>query len=252
MSSPFLWRHVGLLLLATVNLAVGLAVLVRAPGPESPLWLGVVVRGAGVLWAAASLLAFGVAAILFFVLEVSPDARACWARRAAWETIRPGMKRSEVLQVLGEPFRAGSTLIPEAKEELGYRLHAFGRPDEGGVFLDANGIVVSKLPDDETWAVEKTEWRPRRGSVESTFTDSAWFLSALLLLLLTLATFTPVGASSFRSVFLYTPLVAVLLGTVYELTRGGAGWRFDLYLVVPAYVAIGAGWLLRLVFLIRS
>ncbi len=245
MSSPFLWRHVGLLLLAAVNLAVSLVVLVRAPGPDSPLWLGAVLRGASVLWAAVSLLAFGVAAILFFVVEVSPDARACWARRAAWETIRPGMKREEVLQLLGEPFRAGDTLVPEAKEQLEYGLHALGPLDEGAVFLDGNGVVVSKLPPGSA----ATEWLPDRATRE--LREMVFVGNLGLLALLTLATFVPVGAASFRSWTLYTPLVALLLGVVYELTRSPGGWRFDLFFTVPAYLVVGAGGLLRLLFLVR-
>ena len=245
MSSPFLWRHVAILLLAAVNLAVSLVVLVRAPGPDSPLWLGAVLRGASVLWAAASLLAFGVAASIFFVLEVSPDARACWARRAAWETIRPGMKREEVLHVLGEPFRAGDTLVPEAKEQLEYGLHALGPLDEGAIFLDGNGVVVSKLPPGSAGP----EWLPARPTRD--LRETAFVVNLGLLALLTFATFVPVGAASFRSWTLYTPLAAILLGTVYELTRSPGGWRFDLFFTVPAYLVVAAGWLLRLVLLVR-
>jgi hypothetical protein len=250
-SSPFLVRHLALLLLATANLALSLFVLVRAPGPDSPLWLGVVARGAGVVYAIVSILAFAIAAIFFFFLELDPDARACWARRAVWDTILPGMKREEVLERLGKPFSAGDTLCPGAKEQLSYGLHALGALDEGAVFLDGNGAVVSTSPDAASFSEWKKEWGPRLGRVADTFRESTWFVSVVLILILTLATFTPMGSSSFRSVFLYTPLVALLLGTVYELTRGGGGWRYDLLFTVPAYLVIGAGWLLRLVLLAR-
>jgi hypothetical protein len=48
---------------------------------------------------------------------------------------------------------------------------------------------------------------------------------------------------------LYTPLAATLFGALYEIPQKG-GWRFDLmFFFYPLYALIGAGWLVRMIFL---
>jgi hypothetical protein len=254
MASPFLLRHLALLLLATANLGVSVVVLTRAPVPAEPLWLGIALRGGSVLYATASLLTFVVVASFFFFLEVAPDARTCWARHASWETIRPGMKREEVLRLLGPPWRSGESLVPGSKEQLEYRLHALGPLDEGAVFLDADGAVVSTLPEGESWRESRDEWLPRgqgRMVARDALCALAWVVAFAAILVLAAVALLPFGATSFRSWTLYTPLVALLFGGVYELARAPGGWRFDLFLMVPAYLVIAVGWLVRLVLLLR-
>lgn len=254
MSSPFLLRHLLIVLAVAANLAVSVKVLVSWHVPDPP-WLGAPLRGGTVVYAAASLMLFVATALLFVLVELLPESRACWKRRADWDAVQPGMKRDAVVALLGEPFQATSSLLDGVKEQLPYKLHALGDLEAGHVDVKADGTVASKRPEGELWAVVRDEWLPRgygRSVLMNEVRTILGVVSIAALLALAVAALVPVGAQgSWRSFSLYTPLVALLSAALYESTRA-PGWRFDSCLLVPIHAVVLGGWLVRLVGFLRS
>src|SRR5262249_56648721 len=136
-----------------------------------PTVLKIILRAAGVLYAAASLIVLLIAILLFYLYEVSDSAQEFWKNTHEWASVKVGMTEPDVARILGPPSRRG-------KESAGYFL------DEGtdDVYIyqmqmvtiddrivefktDATSAlkemkVIGKIPGDETVNAYLTEWKP--------------------------------------------------------------------------------------------
>jgi hypothetical protein len=261
MQSPFFWRNLLVLLLVLANLVLSGRLLQQSGFLTGTPSTGVLLRSGAMAYATLSLLAALIGMLLFGILEVFSDSRTTWQRSARWGELRPGMTEAEVVGLLGEPFQRLSSNATSSGPELqfGYRLHPLGMADGAAVIFQPSPegamTLASKSPDDAGWARGREEWIPggyTAARYRETIGEAASLLSftgIMLLAILTLIPFgTPQGA---RSWALYLPLIALLLGVVYE-ARGPRGWRYDLMLLYPAYALILIGWLVRLIALVRA
>ena len=264
MQSPFFWRNLGVLLLVLANLALSVRLLLHGalPSPTpGPVAIGVILRGFALTYATLSLVAALIAILLFCILELLPESRATWTRSAKWSEIRPGMTPQEVIDLLGEPFQRSTVGDSSTGSEVqfGYQLHPLGLRDGAAVIFQAVPgaamTVTLKSPDDESLARITGNWIPGgyTGSrYRGTITEAASILSFLGIMLLVVATMLPFGARAGASSWtLYIPLLALVLGLIYE-ARGPRGWRYDLMLLYPLYAIILIGWMVRLIPLLRG
>ena len=264
MQSPFFWRNLGALLLVLANLALcGRLLLHGVPaGPApGPVAIGVILRGIALSYATLSLIAALITILLFCTLEVFSGSRASWQRNARWSEIHEGMTQPEVLRTLGEPFQrlSSETSSTGSEVQFGYQLHPLGMQDGAAIIFQAAPggalTVTLKSPDDEDQARVNADWVPDgyTGSrYRGTITDTAYMLSFLGIMLLVVATVLPFGVrAGVYSWTLYLPLLALVLGLIYE-ARGPTGWRYDLLLLYPAYAIILIGWAVRLIPLLRT
>jgi hypothetical protein len=263
-SSPFFWRNVAVVLLVVGNFALAVRLLAWSGG-HVPASIGVPIRAVGILYVVASALLVLLAGLFFCILEVFDDARATWRTADRWAGVQAGMTRQEVERTVGAPFqKLPSVRDGHQGEDWVYRLHPLGASDEGRVTFEtptpgaaAEAMrVVGRHPRDDRWRVVRAAWIP--GGYTATLyarniADAAAMLSLAGLLVLALLSILPFGArAGWRSWTLYTPLVAVLLGVLYELPQRG-GWRFDrMFLLYPASALILAGWLVRLVIVLKT
>ena len=259
MGSPFLLRHVAILLLAGANLALAGKLLASWETPAAPLWLGVSLRALTVLYAAAATVGFAVVALLFAIVELDGSSRAVWRTNAAWDDVKPGMKRLEVEQLVGPPRMVNSSIVEGTAERLAYPLHALGSLEEGQIDVKPDGTVASKHPDGALSARVRAEWIPS-GYGRSVFgravRNVATLVALVALLALAVFAFVPFGPftthGSWRSWTLYAPLVALLLAAIHEACREPGGWRFDWFLLAPLHVVVVIGWLFRLIPILRA
>lgn len=224
MHSPYFWRNLILLLLTAANVVVSVMVVRR-------------VRGIG--RTAGAMLYFTLACVvlllclsIFDTLETSAEAEACWRRNSLWAQVRPGMTTPQVKQLLGEPSGAGFGFT--------YRLHPLSY-GEGSIQFDDKGTVTGKHPlQGAPWLTPG--WTSRYLSHAKDDLQPIGFLG---LGLLALVSIIPLrmrsGVSSWQ---LYTPVIALVLGALYEATMQG-GWRFDWFFLFPAYAVILLAWLVR-------
>jgi hypothetical protein len=94
-----------------------------------------------------------------------------------------------------------------------------------------------------------TEWLPLDASLAlaRNVKESAAALSFIGILLLAVVAVLPIGRRGGWAAWpLYTPLVTGFFAVLYESAQRG-GWRFDLFLLYPAYSVIAGGWLFRMV-----
>ncbi len=265
MQSPFFWRNLGVLLLVLANLALSVRLMQLNGAPASPaqssVAVGVILRGATLVYATLSLIVAVVTLILFCTLEVFSGSRASWQRNARWSEIHEGMTQPEVLSRLGEPFQrlSSETSSGGPEEQFVYQLYPLGSLDGSVVAFhrDANGgmTVAYKSPDNEALARGRAEWLPQgyaRSRYRDTIRESAYILVFLGIILLGVASLLPFGVrAGVYSWTLYTPLLTVVLGLIYE-AGGPRGWRFDLMLIYPVYAVILIAWAVRLIPLLRG
>jgi hypothetical protein len=260
MSSPLLPWHVALLALVAANLVGSVFWLRRTKRMSGPASLGgVVVRAASLVYATAATLTFAVATLLFVILEISSEGRAAWRVNAQWPDVKLGMTAAQVDALLGQPLMAPrpSDLYPD-EEVWTYQLHPLGALDEGYLVFTTpragTPTLTLRLPSDEVWAAARADWLPQgytRARYLETIDESGMFFAFCGVAALALATVLPFRTHGrWTSWTLYTPLLTLFLGAVYE--HGvTAGWRFDLYFLVLAYIIIAAGWLIRTTLVVR-
>jgi len=222
---------------------------------------GVILRGTTLLYATLSLVVTCVAILLFCVLEVFSESRETWRRSSRWSEIHEGMTQQEVLSRLGEPFQRlpAEPSSGGREEEFVYQLHPLDALDGGGLAFSRNVAgemtLSSKSPDDVSWKRRRSEWVPRgysRLRYRQTIVETATILAFGGIILLGVLTLLPFGAKAgVYSWTLYTPLLALLLGVIYEI-GASRGWRFDLMLLYPVYAVILIGWAVRMMPLVRA
>lgn len=255
MQSPLFFGHLSILVLVAANLIVAARWLRRtngdAAGRASPG--GVLRRGSSLVYAVASALTLVVTGLLFLILEVSDDARAHWRASARWHDVQPGMTARQVVDRLGPPPSSPRASDLYAGEEIwAYQLHPLGALDEGYLAFatgDSGGpTLLRKLPSDEVWEAVRSSWLPEgytRSRYRRTSGEIAGFTAFCGLFVLAIVTVLPFRPRRrWQSWTLYTPLLALFLGAVYE-ANASEGWRFDLFLIVPAYMLITLGWVVR-------
>lgn len=265
MQSPFFWRNLAVLLVVLANLVLcgrllQLHGLAAGPGTGS-VATGVILRGSTLLYATLSVIVALVAILLFCLLEVFSDSRQTWERSARWGEITAGMSQQDVLDRLGEPFQRlpSQSSAGGAEEQFVYQLHPLGAHDAGAVgfrrVVAGPMLLTDKFPDDAAWARGRAEWIPSgytRVRYRETIVQAASVISLGGLLLLGLGSVLPLGVRAGMSSWtLYIPLLALLLGLIYE-AGAPRGWRFDLLLVYPVFAVILIGWAVRLVPLLRA
>ena len=265
MQSPFFFRHLGVLLVVLANLFLSVRLLQRSSVPASAaqvsLPIGVMVRGATLVYGALSLMVALLALVLFCTIEVFSESRLSWQHNARWSEIRVGMTQQEVLSKLGEPFPrlASETPVAGPEEQFVYKLYPLGALDGSIIAFHRNAgggmRVAYTSPDAESLARGRAEWFPQgyaRSQYRDTISQAACVLALLGIILLGVASLFPFGVhANAYSWPLYTPLLALVLGLIYEVS-GPRGWRYDLMLLYPLYALILIAWVIRLSPLLRG
>lgn len=267
MHSPFLWRHVGILLIVVANFACSAKVLVSQKGRSDfssrPTVLGIALRAVSIFYAVASLLMLLIASLLFYSYEWSAEAREFWKHSRKWANVTVGMTSQEVVQILGPPWGSGKERAPrfigkDTDDVYVYQMDLIQA--EGGMIefkIDSTSAlhemrVTDKFPDDERIATimrHLAAWEPpayTSAILSREIADLVFLISGGGLILLAIASMKPFSLrNGWNSWTLYTPLIALMLGMVYEMNSGG-GWRFDLYYLLPVYALIIGCWFFRL------
>jgi len=258
MHSPFFWRNVGVLLLLCGGFVLCLLWLRRQrrwrKDGVRPSLLHVTARGLALLCFGISILALCIAILLFIDLELSDRAQTVWKKNRDWPRIRVGMTQAEVAAILGEPDDV--TFATEEGAMQMYRLHPYGFSLEGCIEFASDPMriplaprVKEQDPSANAATQSSTDWFPV-DSATSMLRDAsvmAAIFSTLGIALLALAAILPFGRKAeWTSWTLYTPLLAGLFAALYEHAQSG-GWRFDLFLLYPAYTIIVLGWLVRVI-----
>ena len=227
MFSPFLLRHALLVLAAGGNLAAS-------------LWLawqpadGIARRAFTLSYAAVSLAVFLFASALVARLEPSES----WRAAHKWNQLRPGLTKPQVAELLGPPGEI-------AEEFYFYDLHP-NHGLEGSVEFEG-GLLKTVFPADATVWGSEAMWK--LFDDHRTFCGMAAGLAFIPILVI--ASLLPFGMSrGWLSLPLYYPLFALLCALAYESVQK-PGWRFDLFLMVPAYGVIAVAWIVRVFLLIR-
>jgi hypothetical protein len=269
MNSPFLWRNLGILFIVVANFALIVRVLLLQKGRSDfrkrPEALKIFLRAMTILYAVASLIILLMASLVFYLYECTDDARESWKNLHKWTNIKVGMTEQEVLQILGPPGGHGNKETPyfvdgDPDDVYIYQMRSVSIEKGIIVFkIDATSSlkeikVIEKYPDDETVSRTMSEWLPpdplysfKLGNISS----MALVFSAIGLLILALLSLIPFGLpNGWISWTLYTPLIALMLGLLYEMNVT-AGWRFDLFLLFPIYTLIMGCWLFRFVKAVR-
>jgi hypothetical protein len=273
MHSPFFWRNVGLLLLVAAHFVFAVKVLLWLKGRSDftgdftrrPTGWGPARRAFSLLYVTASFIILLIAGLLFYEYEGSAEARESWKNSRQWAQVKIGATPPDVVRLLGPPRRSGKDWTPYFIDEDTDDVFIFQidliQMDGGMIEFQIDPTspskelrVSSKYPSDEIMLRCLTEWGPpeytyrllRRGA-----SDSALLISFGGLILLALASLMPFGLRhGWNSWTLYTPFLALMLGTIYEMNVG-AGWRFDYFLLVPLYAVVLGCWLFRLVKAVR-
>jgi hypothetical protein len=247
-TSPFFWRHFGILLLVFANFALSLfaAQRARASFSQSALTRSVLARAGSVAYLAGSTLILLLGVSMFIELELSEHAQSCWKTNRDWAKVKLGMTRRQVVQILGDP-PANSFGNDQ------YSLHPF---EYFGAYIfydvtteeSAHGLRNDNSKVTEKQPAESVDWIPNgiHGAYQRQLASDAMPLCFLGLIVLAVASVIPMslqaGANSWM---LYLPLVAILFVVIYEWNVT-AGWRFDLMLLYPIYLVILGAWSLRL------
>lgn len=273
MKSPFFWHNVGLLLLMLANLVLCMWLVVRRPvesaagkldsgavvekssaGKSLPV-LGILLRAIGVIYGTGSCLLLCFTAMQFRENEFSPQNQECWRQRASYPKLQVGMTQKQVLDIMGEP----QDIWRRNENDLyRYLLNPSATPDYASVTFNVDPknpgggvVVVDKYPDDSqvlalnrSWSSHLyTEYVRQTRSFRDKGMVLCW-LGILLAAFLTLIPFWP--CNDFLSLALYFPLIGLTLGITNEFIHT-ISWRWDLFVLVPAYVVIAGGWVIRVI-----
>lgn len=245
-----MWRHIGLLLVALANLALAVFWYFRAQTGFSrmPLIAGISLRMASVLYLTLSVFVIWLAFCAFDMLELSDRARLCWRNHQQWQTLRIGMTRAEVVRRLGEPTSVGNA-DQYPIHPLDFRNAALFYEDSGNPEQRRpESRLVERLPDGPV------EWLPP-GAVDAARNDL--HLAAKALAFIGILIFGVISLIPFRlqagwnSSMLYLPVAIALCAVLYEMGEKG-GWRFDLFLLMPAYLTVAITWLVRVIIVVRA
>lgn len=272
MKSPFFWRNLGALLLLIANFAFSVFGIMRTPdgvpppagatiqqsdltersgGQGTPVSFRIVLRALSVVYAAASGLMLCAASIFFCEMEFSDSSRLCWKRRNDWTRIQIGMTKAQVVDALGKPDYQETW---NNAERLKYKLHPLDLPEQSEVSFNIGDDqkVVAKHPMDEQLAAQRSEWWPRAGTYrcsafKTRLSDTAMVLSFVGIIVLAIVSLIPAWPyAHWHALSLYFPAAAIVLCVTYENAQK-RGWRFDLFLLYPAYAVILVVWVLRVV-----
>jgi hypothetical protein len=245
---PFFWRHLWILLGVGLNFALAVFLVGRAQRGfgRFPLAVGLVLRASSFVWLTLSLVALLLAISLFHALELEGEAN--WRANREWKRVQAGTTKREVIAMLGAPeshigVRYGYHLSPLHDQEA--TIYFEGDPNAAELEdkLADDAKVVRKEPEEA-----RGEWMPPyfvtvhvRDHVKGDVLPMATG-GVLTLLVLSLIPFSLRGG--WNSWVLYLPVTTLVFGVLYEASVEG-GWRFDLFLFVPAYLVIAVAWLLR-------
>jgi hypothetical protein len=251
---PFFWRHVWILAAVALNSALGVLVAYKAQRSFGvfPLGAGIALRALSFLWLMLCIVALLLAISLFHALEL--EGEPSWRANREWSRVHAGTTKREVIALLGAPethigVRYGYHLAPLHDQEA--TIYFEGDPNAAELEdkLADDAKVVRNEPEQA-----RTEWMSPyfvrvhvRDHVKGDVLPMAT-AGVLTLLILSLIPFSLRGA--WNSWPLYIPVMTLVFGVLYEANVEG-GWRFDLFLFVPAYLAIVVAWLLR-VWMVRK
>ena len=269
MNSPFFWRNLGILFIVVANFVFAIKVLLSKKGrsdfSDRPVASRIALRAISIIYITTSFIILVIAGILFYSYEWSADAQKSWKNSRKWADVKVGLTQQEVVQILGPPDRNGKESAPFFVSEGADDVYIYPMgliQVEGGMIefkIDTASAlkemrVISKFPDDEIMSRHLAEWRPNEyteSMLSHNISDLACVISFVGLVLLALASLIPWGLrNGWYSWTLYTPLIALNFGSIYEMNIT-AGWRFDLFLLLPVYALIIACWLYRLMKAVR-
>jgi len=266
MNSPFFWRNLGILFIVVANFVFIIKVLLsqkrRSDFSGRPIASKIILRAISILYVTTSFIILLLAVIVFYSYEWSDDAQQSWKNSRKWADVKVGQTQQEVVQILGSPDRSGKESAPffVDKDVDDVYIYPMSRIRvEGGLIEFKNDSlkemrVISKYPDDEIMSRYLADWDPPdyiANMFSRNISELACVISFVGLVLLALASLIPWGLrNGWYSWTLYTPLIALNFGSIYEMNIT-AGWRFDLFLLLPVYALIIACWLFRFVKAVR-
>lgn len=275
MKSPFFWQNAGLLLLLIANFAFSVWLVLRKPADfrvknvasaitaenpaTTPAWR-IVLRVVCVVYATASCLTACVLALQFNENEFSALPQGCWKQRHDFPAIQQGMTQKQVVGILGDPQDVWRR---NDNDLYRYLISPSGLPQYAEVLFDADPknaggevIVVDKEPKDAWLQALNGRWWDHLYNEyvyhSRPLYNKAMVLCWLGIVLVTLATILPFWpCNNWRSLSLYFPIIALTLGLTTEATQR-IGWRYDLFVLVPAYFIIVIVWIFRVIHAVKA
>jgi hypothetical protein len=251
MFSPFIFRNLAILALASGNfcLSVWMISWTGRHFNTALLVRSIAQRALAVSYSAIALIVFLMALALFVDVELTHKARECWRVNRHWSSIRIGMTKGELVQMLGEPAEINFG------DQYLYSIHPLTYMHAGVGFRNPKTSANSSLPLDDSAPVEDKdpETGPAWGWIPADFTfyfrDQYFPLlagfSAVGLLAVTIASLIPRNLQpGWSSLPAYYPALALVFGLAYEAVQRG-GWRFDLFFILPLYAVIAVTWAVR-------
>jgi hypothetical protein len=250
MFSPFIFRNLGILALASGNFCASVWMIswTGCNFNNALLVRSIAQRALAVSYSGTALLVFLMALVLFVDVELTPKARECWRVNRQWSAIRAGMTKRELVQLIGEP--------PEVNfgNQYLYSIHPLTYLHAGVGFRNPNPSTDSSLELDDSARVEDKNpesgpdlWIP--ADFDFYFRDQYFplvaGLSAIGLLAVAIASLIPRNLQAgWSSLAVYYPALALIFGLAYESVQRG-GWRFDLFFILPLYAVVAATWAAR-------
>lgn len=248
MRSPFVWRHIAILLVIAATFALSIATVykVHASFRSFPLPLGIALRASAFVYLLLSLFAVLLTLDLFYEFEFSYD----WRPNLEWRKIQNGMTRHQVIELLGYPdthirFEYYYLLFPlyYHRGTIKFEGDPSKLADQLQDKVDDSAKVIDKTPERAS-----SEWLP--GGFPHWLSDHVRGtiapLSALTLLILALLSLIPFSLrNGWNSWILYVPVMALVAATLYEKATQ-PGWRFDQFFLVPMYLLIMGTWGMRM------
>jgi hypothetical protein len=254
MKSPFFWKNLCLVLLVVANFGLTVWLIWRYPRPAftaGSVVGPVLLRTLSVMYATVAFLLVMFVVPEFCDAEFSEQAQTCWKRQRDWVRIQPGMTKTQVLEILGpaeysdvwyDLDRNKYRLNPQQSDEsasVSFSIVPTGSAEEAK--------VVEKYPADDRALAFDYFQTYSLDALKTHFSFMALPVSFIGIVLLALVSLLPVWPlTDSTSLSLYLPAAALVLCIAYETAQKG-GWRFDLYMLFPAYGVIGVAWLLRVI-----
>lgn len=256
MFSPFIARHIAILMLVSLNFYAAIWA-VRWTGrhfDHASLTRSIAQRALAVSYSGAAFLLLLMAVVLFVDFELTDTARQTWRLNRLWPQVHAGMTKAELVRLLGEPDDIHFTdqymyqIHPLTYSRAGIGFINPKRSSEPAVPLDDSARIEDKDPGDEG-----APWIPGDFDIYShdQYYPMIDGLGAFGLIGLVIMSLFPKNLDArWGTMALYYPLLAAVFVIARESVQRG-GWRFDLFLILPMYVLIGVPWVVRVVKLVR-
>jgi hypothetical protein len=255
MRSPFFWRSVTSIVLGLANFAIAVQmarITGRAAGHRAFPWR-ILLRASSILYVAVSAMALILLVQFIYTMEFSDLADSSWRRNQGWEKLHLGMSPAEAIAIMGRPDQE-TTLGSKDELQFEYGLHPYDRIGEGFLKFKANPALTSgdlqlaqKSPEFVNEQQALRHWLPdyARPCVIYETMETAAVVAFFAMLGLSLISIFPWGVRrGWLSWALYTPLIALLLVSLYEKFHL-PGWRLDSLVFYPAYFLIMTAWCIR-------